>query len=340
MKVLGIESSCDETGIAIYDSENGLLAHALHSQIDLHAQYGGVVPELASRDHVKYLLPLLDEVLSQSSMTLQDLDAIAYTAGPGLIGALLSGACFAKSLAFSLKIPSLGVHHLEAHLLAAKLACPYLAFPFVVLLVSGGHTQLIEAVSLGEYRVLGDTLDDAVGEAFDKTAKLMGFPYPGGARLAKLADEAVVAQLRPYGDFPRPMLNKPGLDFSFSGLKTHALTNWNASDKSDETRARIAYAFQDAVVETLVSKAQRAMKTTEHLRLVVAGGVGANRALRQAIEKMMESLQGEVFFPSLEFCADNGAMVAFAGCLHRLNGCQDDSHEICVRARWPLTAKT
>jgi N6-L-threonylcarbamoyladenine synthase len=339
MKVLGIESSCDETGIAIYDSENGLLAHALHSQIDLHAQYGGVVPELASRDHVKYLVPLLDAVLRQSSIALQDLDAVAYTAGPGLIGALLSGACFAKSLAFALRIPSLGIHHLEAHLLAAKLACANLAFPFVVLLVSGGHTQLIEALSLGDYRLLGDTLDDAVGEAFDKTAKLMGIPYPGGAHLAKLADEAVLAKLEPFGTFPRPMLNKPGLDFSFSGLKTHALTQWNASDKSFQTRERIAYAFQDAVVETLVSKSQRAMKATGHSRLVVAGGVGANRSLRQAIEEMMKSLQGDVFFPSLEFCADNGAMVAFAGCLHRLDGREDSSHEIWVKARWPLASE-
>ncbi len=336
MIVLGIESSCDETGFAIYDSEQGLLAHVLHTQMALHAQYGGVVPELASRDHVKYLVLLLDEVLQQAGLGKTDLDAIAYTAGPGLIGALLSGACFAKSLAFSLNIPSLAVHHLEAHLLAAKLADPSLDFPFVVLLVSGGHTQLVEARALGEYHLLGDTLDDAVGEAFDKTAKLMGIPYPGGAQLARLADDMTLSPSVSLPEFPRPMLNKPGLDFSFSGLKTHALITWNASDKTDASRAAIARAFQDAVVATLVAKSRRAIEQTGCSRLVVAGGVGANRALRQALQHLMETLHGRVYFPAMEFCADNGAMVAYAGCLHLLTGKQDTSLEVLVKARWPL----
>lgn len=339
MKVLGIESSCDETGIAIYDSDRGLLAHVLHTQMALHAQYGGVVPELASRDHVKYLVVLLEKVLEEAGLDKRDLDAIAYTAGPGLIGALLSGACFAKSLAFSLNIPSLAVHHLEAHLLAAKLADPSLAFPFVVLLVSGGHTQLVEARALGEYALLGETLDDAVGEAFDKTAKLMGIPYPGGAQLAKLADEAVSSTMTSLPEFPRPMLHKPGLDFSFSGLKTHALTTWNMSDKTDVSRSAVARAFQDAVVATLVAKSRRAMDQTGCSRLVVAGGVGANRALRQALQDLMQTLHGQVYFPAMAFCADNGAMVAYAGCLHLLSGEQDTSLDIQVQARWPLASK-
>jgi N6-L-threonylcarbamoyladenine synthase len=336
MIVLGIESSCDETGVAIYDSERGLLAHALHTQMLLHAQYGGVVPELASRDHVKYLVVLLDEVLKQAKLSRHQLQAVAYTAGPGLTGALLSGACFAKSLAFSLNVPSLAVHHLEAHLLAAKLADPGLAFPFIVLLVSGGHTQLIEARALGDYHLLGDTLDDAVGEAFDKTAKLMGIPYPGGAQLAKLADEGVLESARSLPPFPRPMLNRPGLDFSFSGLKTHALTVWNASDKSGSSRIAIAQAFQEAVVETLVAKARRAVEHTGCSRLVVAGGVGANRKLRAALTMLMQKAGGSLFCPQMEFCADNGAMVAYAGCLHLMNGERDSSREIWVKARWPL----
>lgn len=332
MIVLGIETSCDETGLAIYDSENGLLAHALHSQIALHAQFGGVVPELASRDHVKYLIVLLDEVLRQANLDKKQLDAIAYTAGPGLIGALLSGACFAKSLAFSLSIPAIAVHHLEAHLLAAKLDDPRLEFPFVVLLVSGGHSQLVEARALGDYHLLGDTLDDAVGEAFDKTAKLMGLPYPGGALLAALADNGEST----LPDFPRPMLNKPGLNFSFSGLKTHALTSWNNSDKTDTARAAIARSFQEAVVDTLVAKSHRAMEQTQSKRLVVAGGVGANRALRKALIELMQTIQGQVYFPRMEFCTDNGAMVAYAGCLHLQTGRHDTKTEVIVKARWPL----
>lgn len=336
MIVLGIESSCDETGVAIYHAKKGLLADVLHTQIAVHAQFGGVVPELASRDHIKHCVRLVDEALNHARLQAADLDAIAYTAGPGLIGALLSGACFAKSMAFSLGIPALAVHHLEAHLLAAQLAEPTLAFPFVVLLVSGGHTQLIEARALGDYRVLGDTLDDAVGEAFDKTAKLMGFPYPGGALLAALADEPLGAAPLVFPPFPRPMLDRPGLNFSFSGLKTHALTAWNASEKTIAARAGIARSFQTAVVATLVEKCRRAAHETGCSRLVVAGGVGANRALRCALEDLMRTLSGQVYFPSIQFCTDNGAMVAYAGCQHLLEGERDETLAVWVKARWPL----
>ncbi len=334
MRVLGIESSCDETGVAIYCSEKGLIADALYSQIMMHREFGGVVPELASRDHVKYLVPLVDEVLKQCDLDKTQLDAIAYTAGPGLIGALLTGACFAKSLAFALNIPALAVHHLEAHLLAAKLDTPDLEFPFTVLLVSGGHTQLVEARGLGDYHLLGETLDDAVGEAFDKTAKLMGVPYPGGAELARLAD----LELSDYvlSKFPRPMTDRPGLDFSFSGLKTHALMAWNNSDKDHAVRVAIAKAFQDAVIETLVIKCQRALQHTGSARLVVAGGVGANRALRAALTTLMSEEGGEVYFPRMKYCTDNGAMVAYAGCLHLLKGEKDATLAIDVKARWPL----
>jgi len=334
MRVLGIESSCDETGVAIYDDRNGLLSHALYSQVATHSCFGGVVPELASRDHVKYLVPLVEEALINADMVKSQLDAIAYTAGPGLIGALLTGACFAKSLAFALNIPALAVHHLEAHILAAMLDEPVLPFPFVALLVSGGHTQLIEAHSLGQYEILGDTLDDAVGEAFDKTAKLMGLPYPGGAELARLADQAdTTSSLKP---FPRPMTDRPGLDFSFSGLKTHVLTVWQGSEKNDNVRLTIAKAFQDAVVETLLIKCRRALKQTAIRHLVVAGGVGANRALREGLGALMVELQGTVYFPQPQYCTDNGAMIAYAGCMHLLQGERDLNLAIDVRARWPL----
>lgn len=332
MLVLGIESSCDETGVAVYDSDAGLLAHALYSQVATHSIHGGVVPELASRDHVNYLVPLIDEVLSKAQLNKKDLDGIAYTAGPGLIGALLVGSCFAKSLAYALNIPSLAVHHLEAHLLAAKMETPSLDFPFVALLVSGGHCQLIEVKGLGAYHLLGDTLDDAVGEAFDKTAKLMGIPYPGGAVLAALADHC---ESTPYR-FPRPMTNRPGLDFSFSGLKTHALTTWNQSTKDDKARSEIAKAFQQAVVETLIVKSKRAVQQASCNRLVVAGGVGANLALRAALQEWIKDINGQVYFPALEYCTDNGAMVAYAGCLRMLNGERDVGWGVEVMARWPL----
>ena len=339
MFVLGIESSCDETGVAIYHSEQGLLAHLLHTQIALHAQFGGVVPELASRDHVKHLVELVSRVLHDANLEKQQLDAVAYTAGPGLIGALLAGACFAKSLAFSLQIPAIAVHHLEAHLLAAKLAEPDLEFPFLVLLVSGGHTQLLLASELGEYQLLGDTLDDAVGEAFDKTAKLMGLPYPGGAPLAQIADDALARSIPSLAAFPRPMLDRPGLDFSFSGLKTHALTAWNNSEKTVESRAAIARAFQEAVVATLLEKCHRAIKQTACNKLVVAGGVGANHSLRTALKTLLHHQNGAVYFPKIEFCTDNGAMVAYAGCLHLLTGQHDKDLSISVKARWPLGVK-
>jgi len=332
MLVLGIESSCDETGVAVYDSDAGLLAHALHSQIDTHSVHGGVVPELASRDHVNYLVPLLDEVLNQAQLDKKDLQGIAYTAGPGLIGALLVGSCFAKSLAYALNIPALAIHHLEAHLLAAKMETPSLEFPFIALLVSGGHCQLIEVKELGSYRLLGDTLDDAVGEAFDKTAKLMGIPYPGGAVLAALADQC---DSTPYC-FPRPMTDRPGLDFSFSGLKTHALTTWNQSAKDEKARAEIAKAFQHAVVQTLIIKCKRAVQQSACKRLIVAGGVGANKALRLALQEWIKGIDGQVYFPALEYCTDNGAMVAYAGCLRMLRGEKDLSASVEVKARWPL----
>lgn len=333
MLVLGVESSCDETGVAIYDSERGLLAHALHSQINTHKQFGGVVPELASRDHVNYLIPLVDDVQGKAGIKKNELDAIAYTAGPGLIGALLVGSCFSKSLAYALNIPALAIHHLEAHLLAAKMENPGLDFPFVALLISGGHCQLIDVNGLGDYQLLGDTLDDAIGEAFDKTAKLMGIPYPGGAVLAALADGC---DKTPYV-FPRPMVDRPGLDFSFSGLKTHALTTWNQSRQDEQARAEIAKAFQQSVVETLVIKCKRAIEQTNGRQLVVAGGVGANLALRASLREWIKSIKGQVYFPALEYCTDNGAMVAYAGCLRLQRGEMDSSLGIDVQSRWPLT---
>lgn len=338
MRVLGIESSCDETGIAIYDSEQGLIAQALHSQIALHQQYGGVVPELASRDHVKYLVPLVAAALKQAQMKKEAIDAIAYTAGPGLVGALLTGASFAKSLAMGLGVPALGIHHLEAHVMAVRLDSPDLEFPFLALLVSGGHTQLIHVHDLGHYELLGDTLDDAVGEAFDKSAKLMGLAYPGGAVLASLADACPPDTLNNLPAFPRPMTDRPGLDFSFSGLKTHVLTTWQQSPKDEITRMLIARKFQDAVVDTLVIKCKRAVKQSQVTRLVVAGGVGANNTLRLALKQLMTDLHGEVFFPRPEYCTDNGAMVAYTGCLRFLRGETDSTRSIDVKARWPLSA--
>ncbi|MCH9755686.1 MAG: tRNA (adenosine(37)-N6)-threonylcarbamoyltransferase complex transferase subunit TsaD [Gammaproteobacteria bacterium] len=337
MRVLGIESSCDETGVALYCSTAGLLAHVLHSQVATHREFGGVVPELASRDHVKHIVVLVDEVLKQAKLKKTDIDAVAYTTGPGLVGALLVGASFAKSLSFALGIPSLAVHHLEAHILAAKLDTPSLEFPFTALLVSGGHTQLIEARALGDYHLLGETLDDAVGEAFDKTAKLMGFEYPGGPLLAALADKVVKpGELPEVEPFPRPMLNRPGFDFSFSGLKTHAMMAWKKSEQKLQDRQAIARAFQEAVVETLLVKTERALQAAGSQRLVVAGGVGANRALRKALTARIEANGGEVYFPRLEYCTDNGAMVAYAGCLHLMQGARDTSHAIEVHARLPL----
>ena len=335
MRVLGIESSCDETGLAIYCSEKGLLGHVLHSQINLHKKFGGVVPELASRNHIEFLIPLLDGLLQQTNLNKQDIDAIAYTAGPGLIGALLTGACFAKALAFALDKPAIAVHHLEAHVLVTQLEGT-IQFPFMAFLVSGGHTQLLQANALGNYQLLGETLDDAVGEAFDKTAKMLGLPYPGGKELANLADQAIEGNYTAFPDFPRPMTDRPGLDFSFSGLKTHALNCWHKSDKSIAAKVGIAKAFQDAVVDTLIIKCKRAMKNSGCKNLVVAGGVGANSALRTRLKEAMQKLGINVNFPKLEFCTDNGVMIAFTGCMHLLAGEKDQDLAIKVRARWPI----
>lgn len=331
MRVLGIESSCDETGIAVYDSAKGLLAHEVHSQTDVHAPFGGVVPELASRDHVRKMLPLLEKTLADAHLIKEDIDGIAYTKGPGLVGALLTGAMFAKALGFVLNVPTLGVHHLEGHLLAPFLEATPPTFPFLALLVSGGHTELVTVAGLGQYRLIGDTLDDAVGEAFDKTAKLLGLGYPGGAALASLALKGKAGRFR----FPRPMTDRPGLDFSFSGLKTFALNTIEENTQDEQTKADIAYAFQEAVVATLTLKCRRALKETGMKTLVVAGGVGANTALRESLHELCRSLGVALFFPRQIFCTDNGAMIAYVGCQRLLAGERDDL-TVDVRARWPL----
>ena len=335
MIVLGIESSCDETGLAVYDSEDGLLAHVLHSQVEVHAEYGGVVPELASRDHIRYLLPLAEEVLARAGIGKHDLDGIAYTAGPGLIGALMSGAAVGRSLAWALDIPAVEVHHMEGHLLAPLLEDEAVEFPFVALLVSGGHTLLAQVTAIGCYRIIGQSLDDAAGEAFDKTAKMMGLGYPGGPVLAKIAESGRKAVFT----FPRPMTDRPGLDFSFSGLKTFALNTWvqNQQDCKDKNQlcADIARAFEEAVVDTLLIKCRRALDQAGCRRLVVAGGVGANQRLRQGLHQLAKKHQFSVSFPRLEFCTDNGAMIAFAGCL-RLRAGQSQPLDIDARARWPM----
>lgn len=332
MRVLGIETSCDETGAAIYDSEWGLLAHVLYTQAAIHAEYGGVVPELASRDHVRKTIPLINQVISQAGLVDTDIDGVAYTAGPGLVGALLVGATIGRSLAFGWGVPAIGVHHLEGHLLAAMLEPNPPQFPFIALLVSGGHTQLVKVAGIGQYEILGDTLDDAVGEAFDKTAKLLGLSYPGGAQLAALAEQGDPKRFH----FPRPMVDRPGLTFSFSGLKTAAANKVAEFGQDPQGRADIARAFQDAVVETLVIKSRRALQATGWKRLVVAGGVGANRCLREALQKMVQAEGAAVYFPRTEFCTDNGAMIAYAGCQRLLAG-QSQSLAIQVRARWPLS---
>lgn len=335
MLVLGLETSCDETGVALYDSQCGLLADALFSQIDLHRVYGGVVPELASRDHVKRMLPLLRQVLDESGCRAGDIDGIAYTAGPGLVGALLVGASCAQALALAWGIPALGVHHMEGHLLAPMLEEQPPQFPFVALLVSGGHTQLVRVDGIGRYQVLGESLDDAAGEAFDKTAKLLGLGYPGGPEIAHLAQDGRPGRFV----FPRPMTDRPGLEFSFSGLKTFALNTWQhcqaSGDDGEQSRRDVALAFQQAVVETLTIKCRRALKQTGLKRLVIAGGVSANQALRSALERMLGELDGQVFYARPRFCTDNGAMIAYAGCQRLLAG-QQDGPAIQVHARWPM----
>ncbi len=334
MRVLGIESSCDETGLALYDTERGLLAHALHSQVAMHAEYGGVVPELASRDHIRRLVPLLRQVLQDSAVTLAEVDAVAYTQGPGLAGALLVGCAFAEGLAASLGKPTLPVHHLEGHLLSPLLARDPPEFPFVALLVSGGHTQLMAVTGVGQYELLGETLDDAAGEAFDKTAKLLGLGYPGGPALSKLADAGSPGVY----DLPRPMLHSGDFNFSFAGLKTAVLTL--VRDKAEDRpgfHADVARAFQDALVEVLVKKSIAALKHTGLQRLVVAGGVGANRQLRLALNEAARKRRYQVYYPELEFCTDNGAMIAFAGAMRLMAGARArPAGMFAVRPRWPL----
>jgi N6-L-threonylcarbamoyladenine synthase len=332
LKVLGVETSCDETGVAVIDSDRGLLAHALYSQVKLHADYGGVVPELASRDHVRKLSPMIRAVLAEAGLTPQDLDGVAYTAGPGLIGALLVGAVTARAFAYGLGIPAIGVHHMEGHLLAPGLEVDHPEPPYVALLVSGGHTMLVDVQGLGDYRLLGETLDDAAGEAFDKTAKLLGLPYPGGPNLARLAESGQPGRFK----FSRPMTDRPGLDFSFSGLKTQVLLAWKKQERQDETtRADIARGFEDAVVDTLAIKCERALEATGANALVIAGGVGANRRLRARLADLCDARGGRVYFPRLEFCTDNGAMIALAG-MKRLQAGESSDLSIQVRPRWPL----
>lgn len=337
MKILGIETSCDETGVAIYDDEKGLIANQLYSQIEMHADYGGVVPELASRDHIRKTLPLIQAALKEANLTACDINGVAYTAGPGLVGALLVGSTIARSLAYAWQVPALGVHHMEGHLLAPMLEDTAPEFPFVALLVSGGHTQLVDVKNVGEYQLLGESIDDAAGEAFDKTAKLLGLDYPGGAALAKLAEQGTPNRFQ----FPRPMTDRPGLDFSFSGLKTFAANTIHAhlneqGELDQQTRCDIAYAFQQAVIDTLIIKVRRALQQTGRKRLVIAGGVSANQQLRHALAQTMQQLGGEVFYPRPAFCTDNGAMIAYAGYLRLKHGEQTDL-AISVKPRWAMT---
>jgi N6-L-threonylcarbamoyladenine synthase len=334
--VLGIESSCDETGIALYDTERGLLSHALYSQIAMHAEYGGVVPELASRDHIRRTLPLTQQVLDEAGLLLRDIDGIAYTQGPGLSGALLVGTSIAEALAFALNIPTVGVHHLEGHLLAPLLEQNPPAFPFVALLVSGGHTQLMCVSGIGDYELLGDTLDDAAGEAFDKTAKLLGLGYPGGPAVSKQATKGEAGRFK----LPRPLLNSGDLNFSFSGLKTAVLTLTNENALDEQTKADIAYEFQEAVTEVLTTKCMNALKETGLDSLIVSGGVGANQRLRERLNQAARRKLCHVHYPRLEFCTDNGAMIAFAGAFRlksmRMQNAIEGNHGFTVKPRWDL----
>lgn len=337
MKILGIETSCDETGVAIYDEEKGLIANQLYSQIEMHADYGGVVPELASRDHIRKTVPLIETALKEANLTACDIDGVAYTAGPGLVGALLVGATIARSLAYAWNVPALGVHHMEGHLLAPMLEETPPEFPFVALLISGGHTQLVKVDGVGRYELLGESIDDAAGEAFDKTGKLLGLDYPAGVAVSRLAEQGTPNRFV----FPRPMTDRPGLDFSFSGLKTFAAntinTNLDENGKLDEqTRCDIAHAFQQAVVDTILIKCKRALQQTGYKRLVMAGGVSANKQLRADLAEMMKSLGGEVYYPRPQFCTDNGAMIAYTGFLRLKYGEQTDL-SVSVKPRWAMT---
>ncbi|MDP5142174.1 tRNA (adenosine(37)-N6)-threonylcarbamoyltransferase complex transferase subunit TsaD [Rheinheimera baltica] len=331
MRVLGIETSCDETGIAVYDGEQGLLSHVLYSQIPLHADYGGVVPELASRDHIRKTIPLIKQALAEAGCDAASIDGVAYTAGPGLAGALLVGAAIGRSLALAWNKPALAVHHMEGHLLAPMLEANPPQFPFLALLVSGGHTQLVAVEGIGRYELLGESIDDAAGEAFDKTAKLMGLDYPGGPLLAKLA---VQGDSKKY-KFPRPMTDRPGLDFSFSGLKTSAANVIAKAGNTEQVQADIAASFQQAVVDTLVIKCDRALQQTGYTRLVIAGGVSANTSLREQLATLLKRYGGEVYYPRKEFCTDNGAMIALAG-YYRLAAGQQQDLTIGVTPRWPM----
>ena len=332
MLILGIETSCDETGVAIYDSEKGLLGHKLYSQIKLHAKYGGVVPELASRDHINYIIPLINELLRDCKINIQNIEAIAYTSGPGLSGALLVGSSVAESLACALGIRSIPIHHLEGHLLAPMLEDRKPKFPFIALLVSGGHSQLIHVKELGSYKIIGDTLDDAAGEAFDKTAQLLGLGYPGGAALSKLAEKGLN-----HFELPRPLLHSNGLDFSFSGLKTAVLYLVRKQKKlTKEIKADIAYAFEDSITDVLAKKTVQALKQEGLKRVIISGGVGANKTLRNKIIAECNQNEFEYFFPDLTFCTDNGAMIALAGSL-RLNMRPKENYSFSVKPRWKLT---
>ena len=335
MIVAGIETSCDETGVAIYSGRRGLISHTLYSQVALHAEYGGVVPELASRDHIRKTLPLLRQALSDAGIGMREIDGVAYTAGPGLVGALLVGAAIGRGLAWSLGVPAIGVHHMEGHLLAPLLECDGPQFPFVCLLVSGGHTQLVDVEGVGRYRMLGESLDDAAGEAFDKTAKMLDLGYPGGPALARAAQQGDSTRYR----FPRPMTDRPGLDFSFSGLKTFAVNTLHAAATdgpvTDATKADIARAFEDAVVDTLTIKCRRALRETGRPGLVVAGGVSANTRLRSRLQELAKAEGAQVHYPRPEFCTDNGAMIAYAG-YRRLEMGQTEALRFEARPRWPM----
>ncbi len=335
MIVLGLETSCDDTGVAVFDTARGLRAHQLYSQSRMHAEYGGVVPELASRDHIRKLLPLVREVLADADIGFRDLQGVAYTTGPGLAGALLVGTAIGRSLAYAWGIPAVGVHHMEGHLLAPMLEPDPPAFPFLALLVSGGHTLLADVQGIGRYQILGESIDDAVGEAFDKTAKLLGLGYPGGPAIAQAAGHGTAGRFR----FPRPMTDRPGLDFSFSGLKTAVLTAAQSRALDAHTIGDIALAFQEAAVETLVIKCDRALQQTGHTRLVVAGGVGANQLLRAQLRHLGAKLSVRVHYPRPEFCTDNGAMIAYAGAV-RLQAGQFEALRFGARPRWSLTELT
>jgi N6-L-threonylcarbamoyladenine synthase len=336
LKVLGIETSCDETGVAIYDSEAGLLADCLYSQVEIHAKYGGVIPELASRDHIRKTLPLIEEVIEKAGIDASEIEGVAYTAGPGLVGALLVGAAIGRTLGMAWDVPTIGVHHMEGHLLAPMLEPEPPEFPFVALLVSGGHTQLVKVGGIGQYELLGESLDDAAGEAFDKVGKMLGLPYPGGPHVAKLAQKGDPTRF----DFPRPMINRPGLDFSFSGLKTYVrntITSLRdeAGELAEQDAADIARAFEEAVVNTLSIKCRRALEETGYKKLIIAGGVSANLRLREVLEEAMAKVDGRLFYAQLKYCTDNGAMIAYAGCQRLLAGERDDL-EIRAQPRWSL----